>query len=153
MGNLLLNRYLAQSALSYNYHQRTNVTGGIEATVQLYTGVNGEPWIRVTEISDGEDSIDGEVILTQDLHQIHAYRSGFSLAVTAVQSHFALGGVANLASLTPTAGREALTTSSVQFLQKMVAGLERLTAECLGGIAASDNSTRFMNLGKDSQTF
>ena len=125
-------------------HQHVQITGGIEATMELAMGFNGEPWVRVTDMRDGSDIIAGEIILAQEQHQIHAYRSGFSLATTAVTSHFGLGGVANLSSLTPTAGREALTTSSVQFLQTLVTGLERLIAEHLGTLAASDNSTKFM---------
>ena len=112
--------------------------------MELAMGFNGEPWVRVTDMKDGSDIIAGEIILGQDQHQIHAYRSGFSLATTAVKSHFGLGGVANLSSLTPTAGREALTTSSIQFLQTLVTGLERLIAEHLGTLVASDNSTKFM---------
>lgn len=133
--------------------ERMTITGGLEATVTLSTGLNGEPWIRVTDIKDGDDSIDGEVILAQDLHQIHAYRSGFSLAVAGVQSYFGLGGIANLTSLSPTAGREALTTSSIQFLQNLVTGLERLIAERLSRVPAADNSTKFMSWVKAHSRF
>ena len=125
-------------------YERVVVTGQVEASVELAMGSNGEPWARVSDLRDGIDQIQGEVILAQDLHQIHAYRTGFALASSAVQSYFGLGGVANLSSLTPTAGREALTTSSVQFLQNLVTGLERLIGECLGTLEVSDNSTRFM---------
>ena len=120
------------------------VTGQIQATIEMAMGVNGEPWVRASNLRDGTEEIQGEVILAQDLHQIHAYRTGFALASSAVQSYFGLGGVANLSSLTPTAGREALTTLSVQFLQNLVTGLERLIGERLGTLEVSDNSTRFM---------
>ena len=129
-------------------YQRAQITQGIEASIELVTGFNGEPWVRVTDINNGPDTLIGEIILTQDHHQIHAYRSGFSLATAGVQSHFGLGGVANLSSLTPTAGREALTTSSVQFLQTVVTGLERLIAEHIGTLTSSDNNTKFMEWAK-----
>ena len=127
-----------------NICERLNIIGGIEATFELYTGFNGEPWLRISDMQDGSEAIRGEVILAQDRHQISAYRSGFSLATAAVKSFFGLGGVANLSSLTPTAGREALTTSSVQFLQSLVTGLERLIAEHLGTQRTADSNTRFM---------
>ena len=129
------------------------IGSGIEASLELSIGFNGEPWVRITDLSYGSDTIAGEVILAQDQHQIHAFRSGFSLATTGVKSHFGLGGVANLSSLTPTAGREALTTSSVQFLQTLITGLERLIAEHLGSLETSDNNTKFMQWVKANRRF
>ena len=134
-------------------YKNAQITGQIEASVELAIGFNGEPWVRVTNLRDGSDPINGEVILAQDRHQIYAYRTGFALAASAVQSHFGLGGVANLSSLTPTAGREALTSPSVQFLQNLVAGLERLIAEYIGTLAVSDNSTRFMEWARQNNRF
>ena len=76
--------------------KRVKIAGGIEASMELAIGFNGEPWVRVTDLKDGADDVGGEIILGQDRHQISAYRSGFSLAITAVRSHFGLGGVAKL---------------------------------------------------------
>ena len=129
------------------------ITGQVEASVELAIGLNGEPWVRVTNLRDGSTPINGEVVLAQDRHQIFAYRTGFSLAASAVQSHFGLGGVANLSSLTPTAGREALTTPSIQLLQNLVSGLERLIAEHIGTLVVSDNSTRFMDWARRNNRF
>lgn len=134
-------------------YESAQITGQIKASVELAIGFNGEPWVRVTNLRNGADSINGEVILAQDRHQINAYRTGFALATSAVQSHFGLGGVANLSSLTPTAGREALTSPSVQFLQNLVTGLESLIAEHLGTLRASDNSTRFMEWVRRNNRF
>ena len=126
------------------FRQSVSLARTIEATVELATGFNAEPWVRVTDMSNGSDAIAGEIILAQDRHQIHAFRSGFSLATTGVQSYFGLGGIANLATLTPTAGRDSLASSSIQFLQTLVTGLDRLIAEHLGTLGASDNNTKFM---------
>ena len=126
------------------FRQNVSLARTIEATVELATGFNAEPWVRVTDMSNGSDAIAGEIILAQDRHQIHAFRSGFSLATTGVQSYFGLGGIANLATLTPTAGRDSLASSSIQFLQTLVTGLDRLIAEHLGTLGASDNNTKFM---------
>ena len=123
---------------------RVQVAGGIEADLTLLVGFNGEPWVHLTNLTSGSEAIVGEAILAKDQHQVHAYRSGFSLATAGVQSHFGLGGIANLSTLTPTAGREALTTSSVQFLQTLVTGLERLLAEHIATLPTSDNNTKFM---------
>ena len=133
-------------ARNSNVVQYADVTlgNGFQGTVNIAVSPTGEPWVRVSELRESDNSISGEIILIQDRHQIHGYRSGFSLAVTGVQSYFGLGGVANLSLLTPTAGREALTTASVQFLQDIVTGLERLIAEYMGTLEVSDNNTKFM---------
>ena len=120
------------------------IAGTVAATVDIAVGPNAEPWIRVTQMSDGGQPITGELVLAQDLHQIHAFRSGFSLATVGVQSHYGLGGMANLSSLIPTAGRDSLSTSSIQFLQTIVAGLERIISGYVGTLPSSDESTRFM---------
>ena len=120
------------------------IAGTVAATVDIAVGPNAEPWIRVTQMSDGGQPITGELVLAQDLHQIHAFRSGFSLATVGVQSQYGLGGMANLSSLIPTAGRDSLSTSSIQFLQTIVTGLERIISGYVGTLPSSDSSTRFM---------
>ena len=135
------------------FQDRAQIARDIEASVKIVVGSNGEPWVHLTEVVNGSTAIAGEVILSQDQFQIHAYRSGFSLAATAVQSCFGLGGVANLLSLSPTAGREALTTQSVQFLQTLVTGLEQLIAAQLGDLPVSDSSTKFMEWVKRNGRF
>ena len=124
--------------------QGVPVGGTISATVDIAVGPNAEPWIRATQINDGAQSITGELVLVQDLHQINAFRSGFSLATAGVQSHYGLGGMANLSSLIPTAGRDSLSTASIQFLQTIVTGLERIISEHVGTLSSSDSSTKFM---------
>ena len=124
--------------------QGVPVGGTVSATVDIAVGPNAEPWIRVTQINDGGRPIAGELVLMQDLHQINAFRSGFSLATAGVQSHYGLGGMANLSSLVPTAGRDSLSAASIQFLQTIVTGLERIISEYVGILSSSDSSTKFM---------
>ena len=116
----------------------------LAADVVLVFGTSGEPWISLKKLAYRGQEIDGEVVLAQELHQIRTYRSSFSLATVAVQSDYRFGGLANLPLLEVTAGREALTTGSIQFLQSLVTEVERFVSERLAACEMSDSNTRFM---------
>jgi len=126
------------------FHGLLSLDSGFEVNMTLIFGSNGEPWLELTNIKHKGQPINGQVMLAQDRRQIQAYRSWFALATTAISSEFGLGGIANLASLNPTAGRESLTSDSIQFLQSLITALERYIAEQLGQSVASDVNTRFM---------
>ena len=68
----------------------------------------------------------GSIVLAQGRNVIRTLRSGFSLATVALQSGYRWGGVIDLPLLQPTAGGEALTTSSHQLLQRIVSELDNL---------------------------
>ena len=68
----------------------------------------------------------GSIVLAQGRNVIRTLRSGFGLATVALQSGYRWGGVIDLPLLQPTAGGEALTTSSHQLLQRIVSELDNL---------------------------
>ena len=104
----------------------------------------GEVWVAVSELEYMDEKIAGGVVLRQGQGAIRTFRSGFGLAVTSCTSAFNLGGIADVAILQPTAGREALTTDSTQILQELVAGLDEQVALALAGTPAADQSTALM---------
>jgi molecular chaperone HtpG len=116
----------------------------ITADMQLAATRTGEVWLHLTNISFSSSAIVGSLILRQNLHQISTYRSRFALASTAVSSHYGFGGVANLSVLEPTAGREALTTSSLQLLQSIVSEVEKFVSEQIANTEHSNQNTGFM---------
>jgi molecular chaperone HtpG len=61
-----------------------------------------------------------------------------------VASVYNLGGVADLLLFQPTAGREALTTDSMQLLQLIVSGVDQAISEDLSNVDECDSSTAFM---------
>ena len=66
----------------------------------------------------------GAIVLQQGRNAIRTQRSGFGLAIVAIQSVYQWGGVVDLSFLKPTAGREALDASSNQLLQRIVSHLD-----------------------------
>ena len=84
----------------------------------------------------------GSIVLLQDRNVIRTMRSGFGLATVAVQSGYHWGGVVDLAFLKPTAGREALDSSSSQLLQDIVSALDQLISPI-----AAEHTESFANDG------
>jgi molecular chaperone HtpG len=114
------------------------------ADVQVRVAPTGPVSVRATEIRYRGAQLKGALILRQGDSSIRTFRSGFGLATVGVSSHYQLGGLANLNGLQPTAGREALTTESMQMLQGLVSALDVLLSVCLSDRPESDLNTNFM---------
>ena len=105
---------------------------------------NGIIWVRLTNLRFDGNSVDGEVVLRQGTGQIMACHSRFGLARTGVWSNYSLGGVADLKILQPTAGRDALTSQSIQVLQSLVSAVEELISPIMADTEYADQNTDFM---------
>lgn len=117
----------------------------IVADMELAIANTGEVWLGLTNIRYSGKPINGIVLLWQGMHQIRTFRSKFALASTAVSSSYRFGGIANSAVLEPTAGREALTTSSLQLLQAIVAESDAYVSERIAKLPLSNLNTSFMD--------
>ncbi len=103
-----------------------------KADVDLVVLASGEIWVSLRNLKYADTKISGLVILKQNTFQVRTFRSLFALATAAVSSVYNLGGIVDLAILEPTAGREALTTTSLQLLQALMTELERYVSEKIG---------------------
>jgi molecular chaperone HtpG len=98
--------------------------GGLVADFVLTGAVTGEVRIDLAGIQYGNRDLNGRLILRQGGGNLRTFRSSFGLATTNVSSVYGWGGVADFLFLEPTAGREALTTGSMQLLQQIVAQID-----------------------------
>jgi len=89
-------------------------------------------------------AIRGSLTLRSGASALRTCRSGFGLATASVGSQYQFGGVADLLHLQPTAGREALTSESLQFLQSVFSELDAFVSTELSVRPESDSSTPFM---------
>lgn len=104
----------------------------------------GDLWVRLDAIQFGNQPVRGTAVFRQGAASIRAFRSGFGLSTVAVSSQYQFGGVANLQVLEPTAGRESLTTNSLQLLQELVSGIESVASEVLATRREADLNTNFL---------
>ena len=112
----------------------------------LLTGSGaGEVRVELDSIHIGGKAFPGTLILRQNAGQLRTFRSRFGLASTAIPSAYQLGGVADFLVLQPTAGREALTTESVEFLNRFAAPLDELISKHLATRPEANVSQHFIN--------
>ncbi len=124
--------------------QNISLGGSIKADIDLNGAVNGEVRIVLRNIEFGSQKLDGRMILRQGHGSIQTFRSGFGLAPISVVSVYNFGGVADFLFLQPTAGREALTTESMQLLQKIVTQIDDFVSLQLSQRPESNSSTPFV---------
>jgi molecular chaperone HtpG len=132
--------------------QRTKNIGRVELAAELEASVivgvaptTGEIWLRCDEMLLHGQPVPGVVILKQGVSSLRTFRSGFGLATAGVSSHYQFGGLADMRVLEPTAGREALTTASLQILQSLVGGADHLASEQIAMRREADLNTSFMH--------
>lgn len=115
------------------------------ADIHLTGASSGEVRVDVSNIiMDGQPLV-GRMILRQGAGPVRTFRNRFGLAAASMPSHFQLGGIADFLLLQPTAGREALTTESLNFLNLFAAPLDALIAERLATRAEANVSQLFIN--------
>ncbi len=120
------------------------LTPGLRADLRIVVTSQADVWIQITGLLiDGNES-PGTVLLRQGGGLIATFRSGFGLAPVAVSSVYEFRGLADLSTLVPTAGREALSTASVQFLQILTTAVDAFVSRVLSERPESNNSTGMM---------
>lgn len=113
----------------------------------------GEIWVRLDAIRYRDADLPGTIILRQGLGPLRTFRSGFGLAAVGVSSAYQFGGVANLLVLEPTAGREALTSASLQLLQTIIGAVDAIASEDLAIRPESDLNSQFMEWVRSRRRF
>lgn len=121
------------------------IGGRLSGDVTMRVTGAGEVWLSMTDLRYVDEPVAGELVLRQGQNAIRTFRSGFGLAVTSGASVYNFGGLANVAVFEPTAGREALTTESVQLVQETLATLDEAVSIALAPRPEANLSTSFMN--------
>lgn len=117
---------------------------GLKADVDLSGAITGEIRIVLRSIEYGGQKLEGRMILRQGVGNLRTFRSGFGLATASVASVYQFGGAADFLFLQPTAGREALTTESMQLLQKIVGRVDEFVSVHLASRPESNANSHFV---------
>ncbi|MDR0604101.1 MAG: ATP-binding protein [Bacteroidales bacterium] len=113
--------------------------------IQIQNYSNGLMNIYVNGLSDGTNSIKGNIYLEQGKNLIYGLRNNFGLAAIPVNSIFNFGGIINLSVLQPTAGREALSRESISFISNIINIVEKNAAEELAKHEIADSNRFFLS--------
>ena len=119
--------------------------GRLQARADVAVAQNGAVWIQLGGIRWSDQEIAGSMTLRSDTSGVRTYRNGFGLATVGVATKYQFGGVVDLMELYPTAGREALTSTSMQLLQSMLTDVEEIVSRKLSSRPECDSSKAFMS--------
>ena len=133
--------------------QGVDLGGGLKADVDLTGAVNGEVRIALCNVEAGSQKLVGSMVLRQGVGNLQTLRSGFGLATTSVSSVYGFGGIADFLFLQPTAGREALTTESMQLLQRIALRVDEFVSLQLAQRPESNASAPFVAWAARQQRF
>lgn len=128
-------------------HESQDVSLGshLIADIKIVGSQNAEIWISLSNIRWAGNPLIGKIVLRSGTAHIRTFRSGFGLAPASAPSAYSFGGAVDLNNLFPTAGREALTTESVQFLHTIMPKIDDFVSTILSQRPECDSSTPFMN--------
>jgi molecular chaperone HtpG len=123
---------------------RVSISETFSARPVMRVSRTGEVWVKLEDVTLGKARVPGQILLQQGRSSLRTFRSGFGLATVTLTSAYSFGGVADLKILEPTAGREALTTGSMQLLQAVFAGVDEIVSVTIAKHAEADSNTAFM---------
>lgn len=124
--------------------KQTPVGPHLVADVELTGAPTGEMRIDLANIQLDGNPVYGRLILRQGLGSLRTFRSRFGLATAGLSSIYGFGGIADFLFLQPTAGREALTTESLQALQRLASPIDDFVSLKLAERVESNANAAFV---------
>ncbi|EJM23336.1 ATP-binding protein [Pseudomonas sp. GM25] len=123
---------------------KESISSRFSADISIKLSNNADIGLYVTNLKWNGMPLMGRLMLRSGVATIRTFRSGFGLATVSVGSSYQFGGVADMQSFQPTAGREALTTDSMQLLQNVISDLDQYISLLMSTRPEADSSTPFM---------
>ena len=121
-----------------------NVSSGEMAGVlETLLNLQGRLLVKLNDITLSNQPLAGEIFLVQDGGQMLGFRNLFGLAPLPLSSAYNLGGFVNLDALHPTAGREALSRETIQFVSNLVAMVVAEASRDIAETGAADQNQNF----------
>ena len=124
--------------------QDVSLGSGINGHIVIKGDGNGAVWVYISQMQIENEPVSGKFLLHSSNGAIQTYRSGFSLATTTASSSYQFGGIADASFLIPTAGREALESSSQQIVQTIVSNVDKLVSVAFSKHKQCNRSNQFI---------
>jgi molecular chaperone HtpG len=113
-------------------------------TFEVRADANGQILVHGREITLAGNPVEGYLALLQGGGQLMGLRSHFGLAPIPAVGYYQFGGIANLAFLQPTAGREAVSRESIEQVSHLTALAERAASELLSATSGADTNNALL---------
>ena len=117
--------------------------GHLSSTLGTFVDAQARILVRITNIALNGSPIRGEAFFVQGGGQTLGFRNLFGLAPIPISGVYDFGGLVNLDILNPTAGREALSRESVQFVVNLISIIEAEVSKDVARTASADRNQQF----------
>lgn len=117
--------------------------GQLSGTLRTFVNAQARVLARITDISLNDNPVQGEAFFVQGGGQTLGFRNLFGLAPIPISSVYDFGGCVNLNILHPTAGREAISRDSIQFVANLVSLIEAEASKDIAQTASADQNQQF----------
>ena len=117
--------------------------GQLSGTLRTFVNAQARALVRITNIALNGNPIQGEAFFVQRGGQTLGFRNLFGLAPIPISGIYDFGGFVNLDILKPTAGREALSRESIQFVVNLVSLVEAEASKDIAQTASADQNQQF----------
>ncbi len=122
---------------------RTVSNDHLSCVIRTFVGGQARVLARITDIALNGNAIKGEAFFVQGGGQTLGFRNLFGLAPIPISGVYEFGGFVNLNILNPTAGREALSRESIQFVGNLISLIELETSKDIAQTALADQNQQF----------
>ena len=117
--------------------------GHLSSTMRSFVNAQARVLVRLTNIALNGNPIRGEAFFVQGGDQTLGFRNLFGLAPIPISGVYNFGGLVNLDILNPTAGREALSRESIQFVVNLINIIEAEISNDIAHTEAADQNQQF----------
>ena len=136
---------ITNTSFVWEEEQDVSLGSGIHGHIMIKGDGNGAVWVHISQMQIENRPVSGKFLLYSNGRTIQTYRSGFSLATTTASSSYQFGGIADASFLIPTAGREALESSSQQIVQTLVSNVDKLVSIAFSKHKQCNRSNQFLH--------
>ncbi len=129
------------------YFESSHCRNNIQFDYRLTLNKGGKlaPNVYIHNIKWLGQIVGGDMSLVSGAPSLFGYRNSFGLAPIPASTVFNYGGVVNLSSLTPTAGRDAINRAGINMVAQIVAEADYVTALCIAKTDLADSSREFVH--------
>lgn len=116
---------------------------GFDYSVMLTKSTAVQPQIYLKNIIYLSRPIEGDIRLGGQYPELFGFRNGFGLAQMPIASSFNLGGIVNLITIKPTAGRDAINKESINLVSRIISSVDEILALSISKTEMAENSREF----------
>lgn len=139
--SVIIQGAINEPSISFNYHLAFN------------THSNVSPQIMIENIVLNNELQKGFLCLKASEPTLYGLRNYFGLAPLPVSSAFNFGGVVNMSSLTPTAGREAVSRFNINTVFVIVRKADEVVAKAIAANEVADQSRELIVYIKNNRLY